>query len=62
MKAAVLGAGSWGTTFALVLADAGTPVTIWARSAETATAITTTPREPQVPARDPAARVADRDR
>ncbi len=39
MKAAVLGAGSWGTTFALVLADAGTPVTIWARSAETASLI-----------------------
>ena len=40
MKAAVLGAGSWGTTFALVLADAGTPVTVWARSPETAAAIT----------------------
>jgi glycerol-3-phosphate dehydrogenase (NAD(P)+) len=40
VKAAVLGAGSWGTTFALVLADAGTPVTIWARSPETASAIT----------------------
>ena len=40
MKAAVLGAGNWGTTFAQVLADAGTPVTIWARSAATASAIT----------------------
>jgi glycerol-3-phosphate dehydrogenase (NAD(P)+) len=29
--AAVLGAGSWGTAFAKVLADAGTDVTIWAR-------------------------------
>ena len=40
MKAAVLGAGSWGTTFALVLADAGTPTTIWARSEQTVSAIT----------------------
>ena len=47
MKAAVLGAGSWGTTFALVLADAGTPVTIWARSAEMATAITTSHENPR---------------
>jgi glycerol-3-phosphate dehydrogenase (NAD(P)+) len=30
-RAAVLGAGSWGTAFAKVLADAGTDVTIWAR-------------------------------
>jgi glycerol-3-phosphate dehydrogenase (NAD(P)+) len=35
MKAAVLGAGSWGTTFAQVLCDAGTPVTLWARRADT---------------------------
>ena len=39
MKAAVLGAGSWGTTFAQVLCDAGTPVTLWARSWETAEAV-----------------------
>ncbi len=38
-KAAVLGAGSWGTAFAKVLADAGTDVTIWARRAEVAQAI-----------------------
>jgi glycerol-3-phosphate dehydrogenase (NAD(P)+) len=31
VRAAVLGAGSWGTAFAKVLADAGTPVTLWAR-------------------------------
>ena len=31
MKAAVLGAGSWGTAFAKVLADAGQNVTVWAR-------------------------------
>ena len=30
-KAAVFGAGSWGTAFALVLADAGHEVTIWGR-------------------------------
>jgi glycerol-3-phosphate dehydrogenase (NAD(P)+) len=39
MKAAVLGAGSWGTTFAQVLCDAGTPVTIWARRADVADAV-----------------------
>lgn len=30
-RAAVLGAGSWGTTFAMVLADAGCDVTVWGR-------------------------------
>ncbi len=39
MKAAVLGAGSWGTTFAQVLCDAGTPTTLWARRADVAGAI-----------------------
>src|ERR1700761_2915014 len=39
MKAAVLGAGSWGTTFAQVLCDAGTPVTLWARRPEVAAAV-----------------------
>ena len=28
-----MGAGSWGTTFAQVLCDAGTPTTVWARDA-----------------------------
>jgi glycerol-3-phosphate dehydrogenase (NAD(P)+) len=36
MRAAVLGAGNWGTTFAKVLADAGCDVTLWARSPELA--------------------------
>ncbi len=36
MKAAVLGAGTWGTTFAKVLCDAGTEVTLWARRADLA--------------------------
>ena len=40
MKAAVLGAGSWGTTFAQVLCDAGTPATLWARQEDVAAAVT----------------------
>lgn len=32
-RAAVLGAGAWGTTFAAVLADAGCDVTVWGRDA-----------------------------
>ncbi|MGH3264122.1 MAG: 2-dehydropantoate 2-reductase N-terminal domain-containing protein, partial [Trebonia sp.] len=39
MRATVLGAGSWGTTFAQVLADAGTAVTLWARRGDVAAAI-----------------------
>ncbi len=39
-RAAVLGAGSWGTTFAKVLADAGGRATLWARRPEIAAAIT----------------------
>ena len=38
-KVAVFGAGSWGTAFSIVLADAGNDVTIWARREEVATAI-----------------------
>jgi glycerol-3-phosphate dehydrogenase (NAD(P)+) len=34
IRAAVLGTGSWGTTFSVVLADAGCEVTIWGRRAE----------------------------
>ncbi|MFI1177550.1 NAD(P)H-dependent glycerol-3-phosphate dehydrogenase [Streptomyces melanogenes] len=41
MKAAVLSAGSWGTTVAAVLADAGTDVTVHARRDEIADAINT---------------------
>ena len=40
MRAAVMGAGSWGTAFAKVLADAGNDVTLWARRPELAAAIT----------------------
>ena len=38
-RVAVLGAGSWGTTFAKVLADAGREVVLWARCPEVAVAI-----------------------
>jgi glycerol-3-phosphate dehydrogenase (NAD(P)+) len=39
-RIAVMGAGSWGTTFAKVLADAGRDVVLWARRAEVADAVT----------------------
>lgn len=39
-KIAVFGAGSWGTAFAKVLADAGQDVTLWARRREVAESIT----------------------
>ncbi|MDN5917383.1 MAG: NAD(P)-dependent glycerol-3-phosphate dehydrogenase [Pseudonocardia sp.] len=45
-RVAVLGAGSWGTAFAKVLADAGRTVTIWARREEVAEAITARHRNP----------------
>ena len=38
-RIAVLGAGSWGTTYAAVIADAGFPVTLWARRSEVAAEI-----------------------
>jgi glycerol-3-phosphate dehydrogenase (NAD(P)+) len=38
-RAAVLGAGSWGTAFAQVLIDAGTETVLWARRPEMAKAI-----------------------
>jgi glycerol-3-phosphate dehydrogenase (NAD(P)+) len=39
MKAAVMGAGSWGTTFAQVLCDAGTPTVLFSREPNVAKAI-----------------------
>jgi glycerol-3-phosphate dehydrogenase (NAD(P)+) len=36
-----MGAGAWGTTFAQVLSDAGTPVTLWSRRSELAAEIST---------------------
>lgn len=41
-RIAVLGAGSWGTAFAKVLADAGRSVSLWARRPEVADAINET--------------------
>lgn len=40
LRAAVLGTGSWGTTFAAVLADAGCEVRVWGRNAEVCEQIT----------------------
>jgi glycerol-3-phosphate dehydrogenase (NAD(P)+) len=45
-RAAVLGAGSWGTAFAKVLADAGRDVVLWARREEVARAIREDRRNP----------------
>jgi glycerol-3-phosphate dehydrogenase (NAD(P)+) len=46
VKAAVLGAGSWGTTFAQVLTDAGNDVVLWCRRPEVAEAITSSHENP----------------
>ena len=48
---AVLGAGSWGTAFAKVLADAGRDVTIWARRAAVADGDPGPAAQPRLPAR-----------
>ncbi|MEV0463260.1 NAD(P)H-dependent glycerol-3-phosphate dehydrogenase [Nocardia tengchongensis] len=45
-RAAVLGAGSWGTAFAKVLAEAGTETTMWARRPEVAKVLATEHRNP----------------
>ena len=44
--AAVMGAGSWGTAFALVLADAGNDVRLWGRRPELCDAINATGQNP----------------
>jgi glycerol-3-phosphate dehydrogenase (NAD(P)+) len=41
-----MGAGSWGTTFAQVLCDAGTPASLWARRDELAKALNTSHENP----------------
>lgn len=46
-KVAVIGAGSWGTTFAKVLSDAGCEVTLWARRPEQAQEIQVAKRNTQ---------------
>jgi glycerol-3-phosphate dehydrogenase (NAD(P)+) len=45
-KAAVLGAGSWGTAFAQVLVDAGTETVLWSRRPEIAASINAAHRNP----------------
>ncbi len=47
MRIAVMGSGSWGTAFAMVLADADNEVTIWGRDADLAEAITTQHENPR---------------
>ena len=47
MRAAVFGAGSWGTAFAKVLVDAGNEVTLWARRPELAEVIDAKHENPQ---------------
>ena len=46
-KIAVFGAGSWGTAFSNVLADAGNDVTIWGRRPEVVEAINAQHRNPE---------------
>ena len=47
MRVAVIGAGSWGTALALVLAEAGHEVVLWARTPEVASAINEEHRNPR---------------
>lgn len=44
---AVMGAGSWGTAFAMILADAGNRVALWARRPEVAEQMRRTGRNPE---------------
>ncbi|MER5867957.1 NAD(P)H-dependent glycerol-3-phosphate dehydrogenase [Kitasatospora sp. NPDC002040] len=45
-RCAVFGTGSWGTAFAMILADAGCEVTLWGRRAELVDAINATHANP----------------
>jgi glycerol-3-phosphate dehydrogenase (NAD(P)+) len=45
-RTAVIGTGSWGTAFSMVLADAGTDVVLWGRRDELCRTITTTHENP----------------
>jgi glycerol-3-phosphate dehydrogenase (NAD(P)+) len=47
MRIAVMGSGSWGTSFSMVLADADNEVVVWSRDAELAAAITTAHENPR---------------
>lgn len=46
-RVAVFGAGSWGTAFAMVLADAGSEVTLWGRRRDVVETITRTHTNPE---------------
>ncbi|WP_330173414.1 NAD(P)-dependent glycerol-3-phosphate dehydrogenase [Streptomyces sp. NBC_01498] len=46
-RVAVFGTGSWGTAFAMILADAGCEVTLWARRAEVVDAVNNTRSNPE---------------
>ncbi|VEG25556.1 NAD(P)H-dependent glycerol-3-phosphate dehydrogenase [Actinomyces howellii] len=48
-RAAVIGSGAWGTTFACLLAEAGTPTVVWARRSEIASEINAGTNERYVP-------------
>ena len=54
----MFGAGSWGTAFSMVLADAGHEVTIWGRREEVCDAINDNAREPRLPARTSSCRTS----
>ena len=56
-RIALMGAGSWGTAFAMVLADAGGDVTLWARDRNIADDIN---RRHENPAYQPGIRLPDR--
>jgi glycerol-3-phosphate dehydrogenase (NAD(P)+) len=47
MRTTVMGLGSWGTAFGMVLADAGNTVTVWGRDAELVQAVNRTRRNPR---------------
>ena len=47
MRIAVMGSGSWGTAFAMVLADAGNDVVVWGRDAALAEAMTSEHENPR---------------
>lgn len=50
-RAAVIGSGAWGTTFACLLGEVGIPTTVWARREEVAREITFGTNERYVPGR-----------
>lgn len=47
MRHAVLGSGSWGTAFAMILADAGSEVAIWGREPDVVASISQNRRNPR---------------